>query len=42
MVRAEHLAVLAIRVFGRSPRAVESKFGSISTLGLPRLPVRTV
>lgn len=42
MVRAEQLAVSAILVFGRNMRAVESRFGSISTLGLPRLPVWTV
>ena len=42
MVLAEHPAVFAICVLGRRVRAVESISGSISTFGLPGLPVYTV
>ena len=42
MVRAEQPAVFAIWVLARNVSAVERRLGSISALGRPRLPVRTV
>ena len=42
MVRAEQFVVFAICVLGLKVRAIERRFGSISTPGRPGLPVLTV